>query len=111
MTLIFISGSIYYGIFQNINWLQNIFIFYTWFTFFARFVLLVTPEDNDAKIKYYSTYKDGKHFPKWFDMILYPAMIMVIASQAFWFTAIAWTFTMAFDITTRNLSEKYFSNN
>jgi hypothetical protein len=108
MTLLFIGSCIYFGIFEHVNWVKNIFIFYTWFTFCARFILMVTPNDNPEKIKYYSTYKDGKHFPKWFDSILYPAMVLVIASQEFWFTAIGWTFIMFFDLATRNHSETYF---
>jgi hypothetical protein len=32
----------------------------------------------------------------------------VLASQEFWFTAIAWTFIFLFDFTTRKLSDTYF---
>lgn len=109
MTLILIGCYIYFGVFERIEWVKNIFIFYTWFTFAARFMLVVVPNDNEGKVKYYSTYKDGKHFPLWFDYILYPTMIVILASQAFWFTAIAWTFTMFFDFSTRELSNKHFT--
>jgi len=98
---VLLATAAFYSSIQPIVWVDNVFTFYSWFTGIFCLIALVS-EDNEtgkellAKIK--KQYEDGKHLPKWLDVVYYILIIGMLAAVARYWIAGVWIIKATTDL-------------
>jgi len=100
------SVVLWQGSVGGVIWAKRVWIFYSWFAFIMQIMMAFGCANEEIREKIYQTYRDGKHFPGWFDWIVYLYRIGLSVAFGWIWVGIMWTFVGLIDGVERSCSVK-----